>query len=174
MAPIEHSRSFSLKGNKEEWTEKLQSEIKHIIQHVIEVNLYISEDIKQRLVGKAMVVTTEVLNNLYKYEKKLHIYLGVNFDGETLTVHYKFPGDALNISKVYDRIQECQKIYADGTKSKSVEFLLGGNRGFYYMSKAADTFNLQEINEDEFKREIIVAFSIENAKQFLLKAKEGK
>lgn len=169
----EHNRSFSLKGKKEEWTEKLQYDIKHIVQHILEVNMYISEDIKTRLVGKAMLITTEVLTNLYKYEKDIHFYLGVNFDGSKLTVHYKFPGKALNINSVYERIKECKEANKSGSNT-SLDFLLAGQRGFYYMSMSSDSFVLQEIDEKEFKREIVVEFSVEKAREFLIKQKEGK
>lgn len=162
-----YKRAFAVKELKEEWTEKLHIEINSVIKQIVESQTNVDTAVKDRIVGKVMVITSEIITNLYKYESSLHFLLGVNFENGELTVHYRFPGKTLDIQKVYKRIEEVEEIYKDPVKSTSMDFLLGGERGFYYIKSSSDSFKILEIDSRDFKREIIVTFSVDKAVEYL-------
>lgn len=93
---------------------------------------------------KTNVVISELLTNVYKYEKSAAFKIGVNIESNMLVINFFIHGDEYNIEKAMKAISETETLL-----SKGVQPL--GNMGLYHIKKFSDGFEVFTTEDPMFK-----------------------
>lgn len=151
--PSRHDiKKFYIKKKNTKWNSVVQDDMINILSNILHISFDKSFGTYDILFGKAIVVINEMISNFEKYEDEIHFLFGVVYEKNILGISFKFPGHRLDINKVLDNIEAIET-------GREEKYRYG--RGFYYCKQNSDYFNIREINDGDFTKELNIKIDLE-------------